>query len=697
MRSLKISLLVFILSITISAQWIKTNPSSPVSCIKITASKIYIGTDGSHIASSYSDGVCKSNDNGSTWQLINNGLTDRTIHAFEVVDTNLFAGTFDGVFKSTDNGECWVPKNVGLPILNITALAAFNDSTLFTAVRELYTFGLYKSTNLGDHWDYVLGGFPINTIAINGSNIFLGTYNGIFRSTDGGLSWSGANGPTSKVSSFTFSGSNIFAGSYSGVYSSTDNGDTWDFLSAGPTNIMALAADEQKIIAGTYDQGIFTSTDLGNTWAIINDGLIDKHILSLSIGDSIVLAGTNFGMFHLTGTSTSWTPCSYTPYNISFLTTTLNYTFAGGSFGVCRSTDNGMSWLNSYSEYLVNDYEYYVTDLISLNNELFASYYNYGVCKSTDYGANWSPVNNWPTGFSVNKFASKGEKLFAVTSPPDIFLSTNGGANWYSVNNGLGNFALYKLIAKEENLFITTEQGVFFSSNDGTTWTQRNNGIQYLNNKEIAIIDSTIFLPSQNGMYYSTNNGLNWLFKEWPYYLPGASCLFPLAHYLFMGIYGGGIYMSSDFGDSWILINDSMPEDYTVSAFTSSGDYLLAGTEGAGIWQRPLSQIITDMKDEESSNPLYYVLYQNYPNPFNPVTKIKFTIPIVETQRDASLRVTLKVYDILGREIATLVNEEKPAGTYEVEFDGTGLPSGIYFYQIKASSFVKTKKMILLK
>ncbi len=117
MRTLKISLLVFILSITISAQWIKTCPSSPVCCIKITNSKIFIGTDGSPIASSYSDGVFTSNDNGLTWQIINNGLTDRSIHSLEILGTNLFAGTFDGVFNSTDNGETWIPKNIGLPNL----------------------------------------------------------------------------------------------------------------------------------------------------------------------------------------------------------------------------------------------------------------------------------------------------------------------------------------------------------------------------------------------------------------------------------------------------------------------------------------------------------------------------------------------------------------------------------------------------
>ena len=91
-----------------------------------------------------------------------------------------------------------------------------------------------------------------------------------------------------------------------------------------------------------------------------------------------------------------------------------------------------------------------------------------------------------------------------------------------------------------------------------------------------------------------------------------------------------------------------------------------------------------------------FELSQNYPNPFNPTTKIRFTIPVTLSGVEGSL-VTLKFYDVLGNEVATLVNEEKPAGSYEVEFDGRKLSSGIYFYRLQAGSFAETKKMVLLK
>ncbi|MCC6254452.1 MAG: T9SS type A sorting domain-containing protein, partial [Ignavibacteriaceae bacterium] len=104
------------------------------------------------------------------------------------------------------------------------------------------------------------------------------------------------------------------------------------------------------------------------------------------------------------------------------------------------------------------------------------------------------------------------------------------------------------------------------------------------------------------------------------------------------------------------------------------------------------------------SLPIGFSLEQNYPNPFNPTTTIKYSVPNVTLSPDKSginsvegSRVQLKIYDVLGNEISTLVNEEKPAGNYEIRFDAAKLSSGVYFYQLKAERFLETKKMILLR
>ncbi len=104
--------------------------------------------------------------------------------------------------------------------------------------------------------------------------------------------------------------------------------------------------------------------------------------------------------------------------------------------------------------------------------------------------------------------------------------------------------------------------------------------------------------------------------------------------------------------------------------------------------------------DNETVQPLTFNLEQNYPNPFNPTTKIKYSISNTRSPLPGGARgglVTLKVYDVLGREVTTLINETKQAGNYEVEFNAATLPSGVYFYQLKAGEFIQTKKMILLK
>ncbi len=120
-------------------------------------------------------------------------------------------------------------------------------------------------------------------------------------------------------------------------------------------------------------------------------------------------------------------------------------------------------------------------------------------------------------------------------------------------------------------------------------------------------------------------------------------------------------------------------------------------------YQSNFDDNLVSVENEIANIPSEFVLYQNYPNPFNPITTIKFSIPNVisiPNSRERNLNVTLKVYDVLGKEIATLVNEESAssgAGNYEAVFDASSLSSGVYFYKLQSGSFVQTKKMILMK
>jgi hypothetical protein len=128
--------------------------------------------------------------------------------------------------------------------------------------------------------------------------------------------------------------------------------------------------------------------------------------------------------------------------------------------------------------------------------------------------------------------------------------------------------------------------------------------------------------------------------------------------------------------------------------------YAGLGTNRAdmGYYGGRYSENTTDVEEEniETEIPNKYELSQNYPNPFNPSTTINYSIPVVNAHTSTA-NVTLKVYDILGREVAVLINKEQAPGNYSVKFDASNLTSGLYFYRLTAGKFTSVKKMMLLK
>jgi hypothetical protein len=160
------------------------------------------------------------------------------------------------------------------------------------------------------------------------------------------------------------------------------------------------------------------------------------------------------------------------------------------------------------------------------------------------------------------------------------------------------------------------------------------------------------------------------------------------------GLLSGSAYLFKSGNGTWTEIqkltaSDAAVVDYYGWSVSISGNYLSVGAPGHSAVYI-YSNYITGINNELSRIPLSFILEQNYPNPFNPSTTIKFRIS------DFGF-VSLRVYDILGNEIATLVNSEKPSGVYEVEWNASNVPSGVYFYQLKTGAFVQTKKMLLLK
>ena len=234
-------------------------------------------------------------------------------------------------------------------------------------------------------------------------------------------------------------------------------------------------------------------------------------------------------------------------------------------------------------------------------------------------------------------------------------------------------------------------------------------------------IDTVIILKDTTGLFllpvtYGTSKVVS---SDTTSYIPGYSFIetitqsvdafgnitFPFGTYPALRIsvvtesktYVNGTLLSSDSQVSftWISNGGFFQADIDTTTGTS-GTVSLTSASLVQFAAAPLA-----VNESNINSPAGFALYQNYPNPFNPSTKIRYSISPSSSNGSNNL-VTLKVYNILGNEVASLVNEEKPAGTYEVEFNsidsqGRALPSGVYFYKLTNGSFTQTQKMILLK
>jgi len=160
-----------------------------------------------------------------------------------------------------------------------------------------------------------------------------------------------------------------------------------------------------------------------------------------------------------------------------------------------------------------------------------------------------------------------------------------------------------------------------------------------------------------------------------------------------------GVWLSTNNGQNWTQKNQGWgPVIPNVEALLIANNYIFAGTHNHSVWRRTITDIITNSKTISTEIPSAYSLEQNYPNPFNPVTKIKFSVPLSSHGTlQSGIQVVLKVFNILGKEVLTLVNEKLQPGIYETTFDASILTSGIYFYRLQTSNFIETKRMTLIK
>jgi photosystem II stability/assembly factor-like uncharacterized protein len=615
--------------------------------------------------------IYRSNNHGDSWtpwvRTDSGGLYYDVNSVIFNTQGDIFAGCLPGLFRSTDNGQSWLL--VGFTLSNIKCIAINKKGYIFVGVGEAYRSypGVYRSTDNGNTWEvgFLYGGIDgsdVLSIAIDTTeNIYVGTGTSVLRSTDDGVHWTASDlgiGPNSfpyvDVLAIKQNG-HIFAGTLSGIFRSTDSGVNWTHHNTGLIDIKvrSLAIDTYgNIFAGT-DNALFRSDNNGESWTEITKGMPYRVITALTTtanGNILVNADNDFFRSSDKGKNWNHNRMDYEGARVlSFDVNQKGNIFAGTiARGMWRSTDNGDSWKEIHGGPTVSALT------IGSNGTLFAGTY-YGVSRSTDEGDHWthlqnstSPLNLTVYALAVNRYGN----IFAGTSEYyGIFRSTDDGEHWNGLKYLILPTAITSLVINSSNIIFAGTDinggGAFSSTDNGDTWSGITAGQSDQTIHTLAINQKGyIFAGTDSVVLRSTNNGKQWTKLSFKY---------PVVNVRMLSI--------------------------------DSSGYVWAGTD-EGLF-RSITPT-TDSKEGFQSSPKQFALYQNYPNPFNPVTMISYQLPVTN-------HVSLKVYDVIGREVATLVQEKLQAGEYSIMFDGSNFSSGTYFMRLQSGDDVVIKKLMLLK
>ncbi|MFH2050104.1 MAG: hypothetical protein ABIJ12_11715 [bacterium] len=516
---------------------------------------IYIAPDQNIIAGSVFNGVYLSTNNGEVWTAINNGLEPRSyVQCVFINNVNDFIiAMWNKLFISSDNGNNWTQIYDGIAgEFAITSITGF-DNYLFISTSGA---GIYKSENKGENWMQASSGLGDNYIFDldhdNHGYLYAGGSDGIFRSTDSGVSWSRIYS-CAQINDLTVNQKNriVFACSDYQVSCSIDHGINWFTIDTSLYGILdkgfyALAVDtiNDYLYSGTFPYGLYFSSDTGNNWSSINNGLGDS---SLMVCNSIAI--NNSG--HV------------------FIGTVADAIF--------QSVDYGISWQEANSGFTGLEIREVAIDNSGV---LYVSSFGSGVFRSEDNGDSWEEINN---GINVPQIFvraiginNNNGFIFAGENSSGMYRLNKNENNWVRINNGLDELQhggwysdIYSVAVNEQNgyVYLGWQNGIYCSVDNGDNWTDVSNDlIDTVLIWSLAIDNQGyIYAGSYSGIYRSLDNGLSWsnanngIVNE-----SGDPCL--MIYKVSIDAEGGvlattsgcgGIFRSIDHGESWVCLRNS--------------------------------------------------------------------------------------------------------------------------------------------
>jgi len=637
----------------------------------------------------YGRGLLKSTNGGENWVNYRTGLPSSTYFSRLVIrpghNTELLAALGNGgIYRSTNSGQVWAQVRSGrcddvlFSITGDTAYAIGSGQNMRISTDGGVTFPTEIGTGL------VLGTRNHFAFCKSAPNVFYASvYNSsgtvsVFKSTDKGLNFIQLD------PSNTFSGGQAwydfylhvspfnpdvaFVGTLT-IFRTTDGGASFQTISGGvhvdQHNMDFHPTDPNKIFC-VNDGGVWKSDDLGNTWSNMNTNLTLTQFYRMTsnpANSSHLLGGTQDNGTQQTTGTLNWTAayggdggevCFGSIDQNNILGETQNN-------GVFRTTNKGMTWSSATSG--LSGSGSWVAPIMSHPDSTGIFYTaRQQVFKTTDNAASWTPISTGTSG-TIREMAickSRAQSMYA-SSGSVLFYSSDGGLNYKQVSSGMPN---------------RTITGVYF----------------HPDSFRVAVVCFSGFGAGK--VYKTTDEGVTWnnISGDLPdtpindvlIYYPGG----PTSNYL--AATDVGVFMTSNFGVNWVELANGLPNTVAMHLDYNEGSgKVRIGTHGRGTWE--INGIITGHTVGATEIPRKHSLLQNYPNPFNPKTKIEYKI------KEKGI-VTLKVYDILGKEHQTLVNKFHKAGNYELTFYGEGYSSGMYFYTLFIDGVkVDSKKMILIK